>query len=130
MKARITLFKDLFPTGKEEAILLKKSIIAPRTWPDKKSMPLMVMATFGDKTSEAKPNGRGGYTKPVLRHQGNMISLTGAELDYDNKDDLNYPLEKVEEILKTAGIGGWLYTSPSHTPTLFIMWLNKDFRTC
>lgn len=68
----------------------------------KNACPLIKMASFGD---EPNPNGSG-----MMRHDGNVISVSGVECDYDVGD---LEIEKACAMLERAGIKALLYSSHS-----------------
>ena len=52
------------------------------------------------------------YNKNCLRHDANVVQITGIEGDYDLE---KMPVSEAVERLEQAGIASMLYTSPSHT---------------
>lgn len=101
----ITLFPDRYAYTKEEKPVtlarIAEGINKPRKG-RKEELPLLKLAVFGDKTS---PRGS-------LRHDDNIVSITGVELDYDEG---MIPFDEARMMLEAAGIAAILYTSPSHT---------------
>ena len=76
--------------------------IAATTGPRKEKLPWLKLATFGDKrTSEHS-----------LRHDENVVAVTGVEADYD-AEAMSFD-DAVERVTK-QGILCIVYTSPSHT---------------
>jgi hypothetical protein len=69
----------------------------------KAGLPLYKLATFGDHRTD----------KNCLRHDGNILEVSGVELDYDAG---LISLEDAAQALHAARISGILYTSPSHRP--------------
>lgn len=69
----------------------------------KDMLPLIKLATFG-----TKPNENGS-----LRHDANIIELTGVIGDYDAE---KVPMAAAVELLEKAKLKAFLYTSASHTP--------------
>jgi hypothetical protein len=69
----------------------------------KRKLPLLKLAVFGKAST-----GNGS-----LRHNANVISITGIEADYDAGV---VPLEEAREKLDKAGIHGLVYTSPRYSP--------------
>ena len=69
----------------------------------KAGLPLLKLATFG-----TIPTPKGS-----LRHNANMLEVTGVEGDYDG--EVVTPIEAAER-LQQAGVAGFIYTSPSHRP--------------
>ncbi len=73
----------------------------------KELLPWLKLATFGDKRSE----------KNSLRHDDNLLELTGVEADYDGAlGHLGKPfdLAAARDALKGRNVRAILYTSPSH----------------
>ena len=68
----------------------------------KARLPWLKLAKFGSKRSD----------KGSLRHDANVISISGVEVDYDG--ELVTPDEAVR-ILKKVALRALVYTSPSHT---------------
>ena len=60
------------------------------------------MPDFGDQRSH----------KNCLRHDGNVLSITGLEADYDGGQ---YPVDHAVQTLTDAGVLSIVYTSPSHS---------------
>lgn len=75
----------------------------PKEWASKEQMPLIKLATFGDKTN----------AKGSLRHNGNVLELYGLVGDYDAGQ---VALADAAALLRTAGIEAVVYSTPSHTP--------------
>lgn len=70
---------------------------------DKESCPWIKLATFGDKRT----------AKGALRHDANVLAITGVEGDYDG--GVIQPQQAVE-MLERHNIRAIVYTSPSHRP--------------
>jgi Family of unknown function (DUF5906) len=68
----------------------------------KRELPWLKLAKFGDKRTE----------KNSLRHNANVLKISGVELDYDGKV---MPLEEAIKILTAAKIRSLIYTIASHT---------------
>jgi hypothetical protein len=81
--------------------------IARANAPTKEQLGLLKLATFGDRRTD----------KRCLRHDGNVLRITGIEADYDAKLINGHRLSFVDgaATLKVAGILAIIYTSPSHT---------------
>ena len=75
----------------------------PPQYPSKHACPLLKLATFGTAYSE----------KGALRHDANVLSITGVEGDHDAQTMT--PAEAAF-LLSAAGIAAIVYTSASHTP--------------
>jgi hypothetical protein len=65
-------------------------------------LPWLKLARFGDKRTEANS----------LRHDDNVVAISGIEVDYDGKV---MPLDEAERIIRRARVRAMLYTSPSYT---------------
>jgi hypothetical protein len=65
-------------------------------------LPWLKLARFGGLRTD----------KGSLRHDGNVIAITGIEGDYDGEQ---MSFEVAEDVLNTISIHALLYTSPSHT---------------
>lgn len=74
---------------------------------DKSKLPWLKLAIFGNKRT----------TKKSLRHDANVIQITGVELDYDGPDGEEpwIGFDQAVELVKAIGIRAMVYTSPSHT---------------
>ena len=68
----------------------------------KAQLPWWKLATFGDRRT----------SKGSLRHDANLLAITGIEADYDS-GEMTY--EDATELLVKLGVMALLYTSPSHT---------------
>ena len=69
---------------------------------DKAALPLVKLATFGDARTD----------KGSLRHDANLLRVSGVEGDYDT--GAVSPQDAAER-LRQAGIAAQIYTTPSHT---------------
>ncbi|MFN3973198.1 MAG: PriCT-2 domain-containing protein [Gemmobacter sp.] len=69
---------------------------------DKAALPLVKLATFGDARTD----------KGSLRHDANLLRVSGVEGDYDA--GAVSPQDAAER-LRRAGIAALIYTTPSHT---------------
>jgi hypothetical protein len=102
-----TVFSDLY--GKE--IKRKRAtwsnvcavLIDPPEHPNKKSCPLIKLATFGDIQSASGS----------LRWNENMLQIYGIEGDYDAEQ---MSIHDAAAKLSAAGVEAFLYTTPRHTP--------------
>jgi hypothetical protein len=72
------------------------------TAPTKEQLPWLKLARFGDQRTPAGS----------LRHNANVIAISGIECDYDGKQ---MPFEQAEQLLRNARLSGLIYTSPSFT---------------
>ena len=76
--------------------------IRATTGPDKASLPWLKLARFGTaKTANGS-----------LRHDANLIAVTGIEADYDGAQ---MDVDAARDLLDQQGVASVLYTSPSHT---------------
>lgn len=73
------------------------------TAPAKSQLPWIKCATFG---TNATPRGS-------LRHNANLLAITGVEADYDLE---RLSIDDAAAMLQAAGVQALLYTSPSHIP--------------
>jgi hypothetical protein len=70
---------------------------------DKHGLPLIKLATFGGVRSD----------KGSLRHDANVLTVTGAEYDYDGEQ---VSFDRACDLLFAHGVACVVYTSPRHTP--------------
>ncbi len=101
----VTFFKSYGATKKEEADWSLEALalrIETATAPQKAELPWLKMARFGDSAT----------AKNSLRHDANVLSVTGIEADYDAGE---VSFSAAVEIVVKAGILALIYTSPSHT---------------
>ena len=68
----------------------------------KERLPWLKLGKFGSKRSN----------KRSLRHNDNVIEISGVEVDYDGEV---VTLDEAVRILEKAGLRALVYTSPSHT---------------
>ncbi|WP_027577275.1 DUF3987 domain-containing protein [Bradyrhizobium sp. WSM1743] len=69
---------------------------------EKGKLPWLKLAIFGNKRSDANS----------LRHDSNVLHITGIELDYDGE---KIAFDEVVKVVEEMGISALIYTSPSHT---------------
>ncbi|HEY9039722.1 MAG TPA: AAA family ATPase [Roseovarius sp.] len=103
----VTMFADVKAQRIESMRLSLRQLqarLTDTTAPQKSALPLIKLATFGDVRTE-KGNS--------LRHDANMLSVSGVEGDYDA--GAVTPQDAAER-LRQAGIAALIYTTPSHTP--------------
>jgi hypothetical protein len=103
---RVTLFRDV-GASKLQAFDWSFDELADKlnqatVYPTKADCPLIKLATFGEARSD----------KGSLRHDANVIEITGIEADYDGE---KVTLAEAQMLLYEQGIAAILYTSPSHT---------------
>jgi hypothetical protein len=101
----VTIFPDRFAKSLTEVnpnlAELHESLLKT-TAKTKQDLPLIKFATFGDKRTD----------KGNLRHDGNVLSISGIEVDYDGE---KIQFNDAVTIVKQAKLQALLYTSPSHT---------------
>ncbi|MCA3377556.1 MAG: DUF3987 domain-containing protein [Roseomonas sp.] len=101
----VTFFRDFSASSKQEAEISLRDLI-PRltdtTAPEKAALPWLKLARFGDDRTAAGS----------LRHNANMITVSGIEADYDGQ---SITVERARQILTGANLAAIIYTSPSHT---------------
>ncbi len=101
----LTLFPDFAATSKSEpvfSLLTLAARIRTTTAPQKGVLPWLKLARFGDRRT----------AKGSLRHDGNLVAISGIEADYDGEE---IPFDEARALLEKQGIASLLYTSPSHT---------------
>ena len=101
-RLQLTLFPDVKAKSKwEHKVSLRAlaAVIGKGNGPAKEALPLLKLGTFGDLRN---PSG-------CLRHNANMLSIDGIELDYDGEQT---SMEEAAEIQGSQAV--LLYTSPSH----------------
>ncbi|TDH61575.1 DUF3987 domain-containing protein [Dankookia rubra] len=101
----ITYFKDFAARTKQEGSTTLPALaqqIRQTSRASKAQLPWLKLASFGTKLSDKKS----------LRHDANVLAISGVEADYDGE---NVPFGHAVEILSKAGILALVYTSPSHT---------------
>jgi predicted P-loop ATPase len=113
----VTGFSSFAATEKKETMQSLTTLaadIAKTTASAKSKLPWLKLATFGDiKTPRvAAADGSGRMTGGSLRHDANLLTVTGIEADYDAEQ---VSFEEAVDRLTNAGVLGIVYTSPSHT---------------
>jgi putative DNA primase/helicase len=102
----VTFFVDHAAKSKSERRLslpaLAKMIDAASAV-TKDDLPWLKLARFGDARS----------AQNSLRHDGNMLAVSGVEADYDGE---RVGFDAAVETLRRAEVAAIIYTSPSHTP--------------
>jgi putative DNA primase/helicase len=104
---KFTLFRDV-QARRAKCITqtldeLAHRIEHPKRYPAKTDCPLVKFAIFGRQRT----------ARGSLRHDANVLSVTGVEGDHDAG---TMTLEEAAEQLSLAGVEALLYTSPSHRP--------------
>lgn len=105
-KIVLTVFKDVAAKSKKEhnwSMLDLLDEIERVKAPEKRQLPLIKLATFGNSRTD----------KGSLRHDLNIITVSGCEGDYDAE---KMPPEEAASLLRKARIASVVYTSASHTP--------------
>lgn len=80
-----------------------RDLILKTTAGEKAQLPWLKLATFGDERTKNQS----------LRHNANVLEITGIEVDYDDKV---MAFEEAVRIVQQAQLRALLYTSPSHKP--------------
>ena len=101
----VTIFSDVYSRDKQEFAFsfeeLANHVREPKAYPRKAACPLIKLASFGDRPTD----------KGCLRHDGNVLAVTGIEGDYDAGE---MGVAEAAERLRCANVRAILYTSPSH----------------
>jgi hypothetical protein len=107
IEMRITSFSDVKGVKRNTTWMslseFATASIATAKAPDKASLPLVKLAAFGDRRS----------SKGSLRHDKNVLEVSGVEIDYDGEQ---LPLDEAVKTLAAAEVPALLYSSPSHRP--------------
>ena len=101
----VTFFRHHAASDKRQAVCTFGSLAArirSATAPSKDRLPWLKLAVFGDAAS----------AKGSLRHDANVLAITGVEADYDGEE---MPFETAMATAAEAGLRCIVYTSPSHT---------------
>lgn len=77
------------------------AMASPKVYASKQNMPLIKLARFGDKATD----------KGCLRHDGNVLAVSGVEGDHDAE---TMTVEEAAHLLQAARIRAQLFTTPSH----------------
>ena len=100
----VTMFPDFGASTKSEE-LLSLATLAPRiqttSGPVKDHLPWLKLARFGTLKTD----------KNCLRHDKNVIAISGVEGDYDAGVTT---VDEAVAMLQRANVAGMIYTSPSH----------------
>jgi Virulence-associated protein E len=96
---------------KEEKLSLRA--LEPRirtvTRKQKARLPWLKLAAFGN---ERLPHPDNPPDRWSLRHNANVLAISGVEADYDQG---KIAVEEAADVLRAALLAGMIYTSPSHT---------------
>ncbi len=106
-KITITIFMDQYAKKKgvrQWTLAEMRDKILQTTAATKKKLPWLKMADFGNKTTD----------KGSLRHDANVLAVTGIELDYDAE---MISFEEGIDQFKQLNIRGMGYTTPTNTST-------------
>lgn len=76
---------------------------------DKAHLPLLKLATFGSARTPLREH-RGKRVGNSLRHNANVLSVSGCELDYDEG---TMTPEEAASAFRAAGVAALVYTTPS-----------------
>jgi hypothetical protein len=102
----VTLFRDVTARQAKQIDLdldALASLIRDTSAPTKGALPLLKLARFGAAKT----------TRGSLRHDSNVIAITGIEADYDGE---RIDFDEAVETAEKAGLLAILCTSPSHVP--------------
>lgn len=105
LRFAVTFFQNHGASSKHEEFYSLPSLAArirATTATEKRSLPWLKLARFGEQRTE----------KGSLRHDANMLAVSGIEADYDAGV---MPVAEAVERLTKAGAMAIVYTSPSHT---------------
>jgi hypothetical protein len=100
-----TFFTSSSATTKREirlSLAALAQLIDTTSAPSKEELPWLKLARFGDTRTE----------KGSLRHNANLVSITGIEADYDRGE---MSLAEAKDISARADITAIIYSSPSYT---------------
>jgi hypothetical protein len=101
----VTFFKDATARTKREELCILRSLadrINTVTAARKADLPWLKLARFGEQRTD----------KNSLRHDDNVLAISGIEGDYDGGV---MTVDEVCELLTKQGLAAVVYTSPSHT---------------
>ena len=105
MTATVTFFRDFAATTRSErtlALPVLAKLIRTTSADSKERLPWLKLARFGNARSK----------HDSLRHDRNVIAITGIEGDYDaEKLGFDYAIDVAEK----AEVAVLIYTSPSHS---------------
>jgi hypothetical protein len=102
---KVTFFRNAYAktlTFKELTLEQLRDLVATTTADDKKKLPWLKLAKFGDQRS----------ADGSLRNNSNLLQISGIEGDYDGEQ---ITVDKAAHILKRARLQALVYTSPSHS---------------
>jgi hypothetical protein len=102
----VTFFENYAAATKTEEYLTLSNLaerIRDTSAPRKDALPWLKLARFGNSRT----------SKGSLRHDANVIAISGIEGDYDAE---RVAVDQVCTVLEQQGIAAIVYTSPSHAP--------------
>jgi len=102
----VTFFENCAAAKKTEEHLTLPDLaerIRHTSAPRKDALPWLKLARFGDTRT----------SKGSLRHDANVMAISGIEGDYDAE---RVTIDQACTVLEQQGIAAIVYTSPSHTP--------------
>lgn len=103
----VTFFRNEYAKtldAKDMQLSELRDLILKESASTKDRLPWLKLATFGDKTTP----------KGSLRHDDNVIAISGIELDYDGAV---MGFDEAAAHVRNAQLQALVYTSPSHTVT-------------
>ncbi len=111
----VTFFKNFAAAEKAESRttlrgLLPRLVSTTRDHKDK--LPWLKLARFGNTKTPRIQQDDGKWKGGSLRHDENMLGVSGIEGDYDHEI---LTVDEALAILRSAGLAAVIYTSPSHT---------------
>jgi hypothetical protein len=108
MKIWVTLFDDVYArdlTGREMELEELAELVCTTTAPTKDRLPLLKLARFGSARTPPPDHS--------LRHDQNVLSVSGLEADYDGEA---MPFSEAVARLESVDIAFFAHSSPSYAP--------------
>src|SRR5262249_36796846 len=108
MKIWVTLFDDVYArdlTGREMELEELAELVRTTTAPTKARLPLLKFARFGSARTAAPDHS--------LRHDQNVLTVSGLEADYDGEA---MPFSEAVARLESADIAFFAHSTPSYAP--------------
>jgi hypothetical protein len=102
----VTFFSNYAAASRSEELISPRALarrIQDARAPVKERLPWLKLARFGELRT----------VRGSLRHDKNVLAVTGAELDYDGE---RVPFDAAVECLRKQGVLALAYASPSHHP--------------
>jgi hypothetical protein len=114
----VTFFKSRAAQSKQEKLITFRELADQIQQTDrarKQALPWLKLARFGDKRTPLHPreDGRPGLTGNSLRHDANVVTISGVEGDHDAG---TMTIARARDLLAKANIAALLYETPSSTP--------------